>query len=120
MQKENNGVRCHDADACCAGQKACPMPNACGLHQTQGPAQERKHLTDGEIFAAQQKLIAAKDELYQSRIGLTCASCKTGKYRADSNGYNAFHRCDKCLHVPMWLGDGKEWTRSGIGATNAD
>lgn len=39
MQKENNGVRCHDADACCAGQKACPMPSACGLHQTQGPAQ---------------------------------------------------------------------------------
>ena len=37
MQKENNGVRCHDADACCAGQKACPMPGACGLRQVKEP-----------------------------------------------------------------------------------
>lgn len=23
-------MRCHDPDACCAGQKACPTPRACG------------------------------------------------------------------------------------------
>lgn len=23
-------MRCHDPDACCAGQKACPTPKVCG------------------------------------------------------------------------------------------
>lgn len=59
--------------------------------------------------AAQAILGAEKDELYRSRIGLQCSHCKTGKYRADSNGYNDFHRCDKCRHVPMWHGDGQEF-----------
>ncbi|MEG0937940.1 MAG: hypothetical protein RSE32_03325 [Comamonas sp.] len=85
----------------------------------EGRAQTRKPLTDGEIIAAQESLIAAKDELYRSRIGLKCSHCKTGTYRADGNGYNDFHRCDNCLHVPMWLGDGKELTHE-LGATNAD
>lgn len=69
----------------------------------------RTPLSDGEILAEQEKLIAAKDELYKSRIGLLCSHCKTGKYRASSNGYNDFHRCDSCRHVPMWGADGKEW-----------
>ena len=82
------------------------------------PTQERKPMTDGEILEAQKKLIAAKDELYQSRIGLTCSHCKTGKYRADGNGYHEFHRCNKCRHVPMWNLDGTEF--NGTGAANAD
>ena len=71
--------------------------------------QERKPMTDSDIVAAQESLIAAKDELYRSRIGLQCSHCKTGKYRADSNGYNDFHRCDICRYVPMWHGDGQEF-----------
>ena len=80
-----------------------------GGEQWKPPLQERKPLTDGEIIAAQERLIAAKDELYRSRIGLTCAHCKTGKYRADGNGYHDFHRCDSCRHVPMFGADGKEF-----------
>lgn len=71
--------------------------------------QERKPLTDGDIVAAQEKLIAAKDELYRSRIGQQCSRCSAGKYRADGNGYHDFHRCDNCRHVPMWNPDGTEF-----------
>ncbi|WP_162989503.1 hypothetical protein [Comamonas sp. lk] len=70
---------------------------------------EATHLTDGEIFAAQERLIAAKDELYRSRIGQGCYRCKKGTYRADGNGYHDFHRCDSCRHVPMWGADGNEF-----------
>lgn len=28
---ECGGVRCHDCDACQSGQRACPMPWACGV-----------------------------------------------------------------------------------------
>lgn len=59
--------------------------------------------------AAQERLIAAKGDLYRSRIGMKCSRCSTGKYRADSNGYHDFHRCDSCLHVPMFVADGNEW-----------
>ena len=68
----------------------------------------RKPLTDGEIIAAKERLRAQQEELYRSRIGLQCANCQTGKYRADGNGYHNFHRCDSCMHVPMWGADGNE------------
>lgn len=29
--RASRGVRCHDADACKAGQAPCPCPQACGL-----------------------------------------------------------------------------------------
>ena len=29
-KEQTKGVKCH-GDACCAGQKPCPTPNACGL-----------------------------------------------------------------------------------------
>ena len=73
------------------------------------PGDDPQHLTDGEIIAAQESLIAAKDALYRSRIGLQCSRCKKGTYRADGNGYYDFHRCDSCRHVPMWGSDGKEF-----------
>ncbi|MPT12828.1 hypothetical protein [Comamonas sp.] len=73
------------------------------------PGDDPQHLTDGEIIAAQESLIAAKDALYRSRIGLQCSRCKKGTYRADGNGYYNFHRCDSCRHVPMWRSDGKEF-----------
>lgn len=31
MGPVSRGVRCHDADACKAGQVACPTPKACGI-----------------------------------------------------------------------------------------
>lgn len=40
---------------------------------------EFKPLTDGDIVAAQEKLIAAKDDLYRSRIGQQCSRCSAGK-----------------------------------------
>ncbi|MDH0774787.1 hypothetical protein N5C96_15420 [Delftia tsuruhatensis] len=60
-------------------------------------------LSDDEIIAAQEALA-----LSRSRIGLPCTRCETGKYRADRNAYHDFHRCDSCMHVPMWGEDGKE------------
>ncbi|WEL97016.1 hypothetical protein [Delftia tsuruhatensis] len=60
-------------------------------------------LSDDEIIAAQEALA-----LSRSRIGLPCTRCGTGKYRADRNAYHDFHRCDNCMHVPMWGDDGKE------------
>ncbi|MFC4927802.1 hypothetical protein [Delftia deserti] len=60
-------------------------------------------LSDAEIIAAQDALA-----LSRSRIGLRCSRCETGKYRADCNAYHDFHRCDSCMHVPMWGEDGKE------------
>ena len=60
-------------------------------------------LSDDEIIAAQEALA-----LSRSRIGLPCTRCETGKYRADRNAYHDFHRCDSCMHVPMWGDDGKE------------
>ena len=30
-KQQARGVRCHDADACQAGQRACPTPGACGV-----------------------------------------------------------------------------------------
>ncbi|KFJ08708.1 hypothetical protein DR66_6069 [Delftia acidovorans] len=60
-------------------------------------------LSDAEIIAAQAALA-----LSRSRIGLPCSRCESGKYRADSNAYHDFHRCDSCMHVPMWGEDGKE------------
>lgn len=71
--------------------------------------QKRKPLTDGDIVDAQEKLIAARDDLYRSRIGQQCSRCSAGKYRADGNGYHDFHRCDNCRHVPMWNPDGTEF-----------
>jgi hypothetical protein len=58
-------------------------------------------LSDDEIIAAQEALA-----LSRSRIGLPCTRCGTGKYRADRNAYHDFHRCDSCMHVPMWGEDG--------------
>lgn len=60
-------------------------------------------LSDAEIIAAQESLA-----LSRARIGLPCSRCEPGKYRADSNAYHDFHRCDSCMHVPMWGEDGKE------------
>lgn len=60
-------------------------------------------LSDAEIIAAQESLARSR-----ARIGLPCSRCESGKYRADSNAYHDFHRCDSCLHVPMWGEDGKE------------
>lgn len=60
-------------------------------------------LNDAEIIAAQESLARSR-----ARIGLPCSRCESGKYRADSNAYHDFHRCDSCLHVPMWGEDGKE------------
>ena len=71
--------------------------------------QESQPLTDGEIIAAQEALIEAKDARYRSRIGLQCMHCKKGTYRADGNGYYDFHRCDQCRYVPMWSADGTEF-----------
>lgn len=31
MTTTTGGVRCHNPDACCAGQKPCPSPGACGV-----------------------------------------------------------------------------------------
>lgn len=73
------------------------------------PGDSTRRLTDGEIIAAQESLIATKDALYRLRIGLQCSRCKKGAYRADGNGYYDFHRCDSCRHVPMWGSDGKEF-----------
>ncbi|WKL16589.1 hypothetical protein QYQ99_03265 [Comamonas testosteroni] len=73
------------------------------------PGQESQPLTDGEIIAAQEALIEAKDARYRSRIGLQCMHCKKGTYRADGNGYYDFHRCDQCRYVPMWNADGTEF-----------
>ncbi|KOC21158.1 hypothetical protein GL58_10720 [Comamonas testosteroni] len=73
------------------------------------PGDAPQHLTDGEIIAAQESLIAAKDALYRSRIGLQCSHCKKGTYRADGNGYYDFHRCDQCRYVPMWNQDSTEF-----------
>jgi len=69
------------------------------------PLEARKPLplSDDEIIAAQEALA-----LSRSRIGLPCTRCGTGKYRADRNAYHDFHRCDSCMHVPMWGEDGKE------------
>lgn len=65
--------------------------------------------TGGEIIASQEALIATKDALYRSRIGLQCSCCRKGTYRADGNGYYDFHRCDQCRYVPMWNQDGTEF-----------
>jgi len=69
--------------------------------QAQAELEARKPLplNDAEIMAAQES---------RARIGLPCSRCESGKYRADSNAYHDFHRCDSCLHVPMWGEDGKE------------
>ncbi len=93
-------IRCADfSERYAAMLAAAPTP----------PAQESQPLTDGEIIAAQEALIEAKDSLYRSRIGLQCGHCKKGTYRADGNGYNEFHRCNQCRHVPMWNADGTEF-----------
>lgn len=60
-------------------------------------------LNDAEIIAAQESLARSR-----ARIGLPCSRCESGKYRADSNAYHDFHRCDSCMHVPMWGADGNE------------
>ncbi|WP_428142199.1 hypothetical protein [Delftia acidovorans] len=65
-------------------------------------------LSDAEIIAAQEALA-----LSRSRIGLPCTRCGTGKYRADCNAYHDFHRCDACMHVPMWDADGNELGATG-------
>lgn len=65
-------------------------------------------LSDAEIIAAQEALA-----LSRSRIGLRCSRCETGKYRADCNAYHDFHRCDSCMHVPMWDADGNELGSTG-------
>ncbi|MCG3782731.1 ead/Ea22-like family protein [Delftia acidovorans] len=65
-------------------------------------------LSDAEIIAAQEALA-----LSRSRIGLPCTRCGTGKYRADRNAYHDFHRCNSCMHVPMWDADGNELGATG-------
>ncbi|WP_448869632.1 hypothetical protein [Delftia acidovorans] len=65
-------------------------------------------LSDAEIIAAQEALA-----LSRSRIGLPCTRCGNGKYRADCNAYHDFHRCDACMHVPMWDADGNELGATG-------
>ncbi|MEJ8296824.1 hypothetical protein WKI45_28775 [Delftia tsuruhatensis] len=74
--------------------------------QEQAELEARKPLplSDAEIIAAQQALA-----LSRSRIGLPCTRCGTGKYRADCNAYHDFHRCDSCMHVPMWGNYGEEF-----------
>lgn len=75
---------------------------------TAGAAPETSQLTGEEMIRA----LEWRDQqwaLHRSRIGLECSCCKDGKYRSDSNGYNTFLRCDKCLHVPMWNEAGNEF-----------
>lgn len=90
---------------------AAPRPPATPTTEPQAPTtgalQPHEQLTDAEIIHALETRRRQSD-FYQSRIGLACTQCTDGKYRADSNGYNAFHRCDKCLHVPMWMVDSTE------------
>ena len=57
----------------------------------------------------QAQLIEAKDDLYKSRIGMSCSQCASGVYVADGNGYHDFHRCNLCRHCPMWSSDGSEF-----------
>lgn len=74
-----------------------------GLARAELEARKPLPLSDAEIIAAQEAIA-----LSRSRIGLPCTRCGTGKYRADRNAYHDFHRCDNCMHVPMWGDDGKE------------
>lgn len=105
-------IECSACLACTGLRYACgedPRPLLAELWNRRAELEARKPLplSDAEIIAAQQALA-----LSRSRIGLPCTRCGTGKYRADCNAYHDFHRCDSCMHVPMWDADGNE-----LGAT---
>lgn len=85
---------CSSVQRCTAGDE----------HRAELEARKPLPLSDAEIIAAQEALA-----LSRSRIGLPCTRCGTGKYRADCNAYHDFHRCDSCMHVPIWGADGKEF-----------
>ncbi|MBO9679515.1 MAG: hypothetical protein J7556_14835 [Acidovorax sp.] len=83
----------------------------------------REPLTDEQIESAWNELLKrrATDALknFDARIGMSCRKCGHGTYQADSNGYNSFHRCDRCQHVPIWCADGTELLAHGITGGNA-
>lgn len=75
---------------------------------------EVEQAKDAEIEAAYEALQQRRKEagaaLFRSRIGLPCGRCGENVYASDSNGYNTFHRCLGCAHVPFWKDDGTELT----------
>lgn len=103
-------VACLDCDALApshiAWNRRAPQPVA------------REPLSDEQIEDAwndlQKRRATESLKNFDARIGMQCHKCGHGTYQADSNGYNSFHRCDRCQHVPMWCAEGTELLAHGL------